>query len=307
MDHHATTPVDSRVLEAMLPYFTQCFGNAASIDHEYGGEAFQAVENARRQIAQLIDAKYPDEIVFTSGATEADNLAILGVTEQYASKGKHIITCVTEHHAVLDPCIYLEDKGWQITRLPVDQYGLVDPDAVQRAITPQTVLISIMAANNEIGTIAPIAEIGKIARQHEVLFHTDATQAVGHIPINIETMNIDILSMSAHKFYGPKGIGALYVRKLQPRVKLVSQMHGGGHERGMRSGTLNVPGIVGMGKAAEIARIEMKTEGQRLSELRDRFWEGLQANIEGVQLNGHPTQRLPHNLSVFIPGVKVRP
>src|SRR6266566_7736635 len=306
MDHHATTPVDSRVLEAMLPYFTQCFGNAASIDHEYGGEAFQAVENARRQIAQLINAKYSDEIVFTSGATEADNLAILGVAEQYADKGKHIITCVTEHHAVLDPCIYLEDKGWQVTYLPVDQYGLVDPDAVQRAITPQTVLISIMAANNEIGTIAPIAEIGKIARQHEVLFHTDATQAVGHIPIDVETMNIDMLSMSAHKFYGPKGIGALYVRKLQPRVKLVSQMHGGGHERGMRSGTLNVPGIVGIGKAAEIARIEMKTEGQRLSELRDRFWEGLQANIEGVQLNGHPTQRLPHNLSVFIPGVESR-
>jgi len=305
MDHHATTPVDPRVLEVMLPYFTQCFGNAASIDHEYGAQAGQAVENARRQIALLINAR-PDEIVFTSGATEADNLAILGVAEQYAHKGKHIITCVTEHHAVLDPCLYLESKGWQITRLPVDQYGLVDPDAVRRAITPQTVLISIMAANNEIGTIAPVKEIGKIAREHGVLFHTDATQAVGHIPIDVEDMEIDLLSMSAHKFYGPKGIGALYVRRLQPRVKLVSQMHGGGHERGMRSGTLNVPGIVGMGMAAEIAKKEMKAEEQRLRELRDYLWESIQANIEGVQLNGHPTQRLPHNLSIFIPGVESR-
>jgi len=305
MDHHATTPVDPRVLEVMLPYFTECFGNAASIDHEYGAQAGQAVENARRQIAQLINAK-PDEIVFTSGATEADNLALLGVAEQYANKGKHIITCVTEHHAVLDPCHYLESKGWLVTYLPVDQYGLVDLAAVRKAITPQTVLISIMAANNEIGTIAPIAEIGKIARQHEVLFHTDATQAVGYIPMDVEAMNIDLLSMSAHKFYGPKGIGALYVRKLQPRVKLVSQMHGGGHERGMRSGTLNVPGIVGMGKAADLAKLEMKNEGQRLRELRDYLWRGLQANIEGVQLNGHPEQRLPHNLSVFIPEIESR-
>lgn len=305
MDHHATTPVDPRVLEVMLPYFTECFGNAASIDHEYGNEALRAVENARQQIADLINARH-DEIVFTSGATEADNLAILGVAEQYADKGKHIITCVTEHHAVLDPCLYLESKGWQITRLPVDQYGLVDPAALRRAIAPQTVLISIMTANNEIGTIAPVAEIGKIARQHEILFHTDATQAVGHIPIEVEAMNIDLLSMSAHKFYGPKGIGALYVRKLRPRVKLVSQMHGGGHERGMRSGTLNVTGIVGTGKAAEIARQEMRAEGQCLRELRDHLWEGVHANIEGVQLNGHPTHRLPHNLNIFISGVESR-
>lgn len=305
MDHHATTPVDPRVLEAMLPYFTEYFGNAASTDHEYGSEAFQAVEKARTQVAQLINAQRR-EIVFTSGATEADNLAILGVTEQYANKGKHIITCVTEHHAVLDPCHYLESKGWRVTYLPVDQDGLVDPDAVRKAITPDTVLISIMAANNEIGTIAPIAEIGKIAREHEVLFHTDATQAIGHIPIDVEATNIDLLSLSAHKFYGPKGIGALYVRMLQPRVKLVSQMHGGGHERNMRSGTLNVPGIVGMGKAAEIAEQEMETESRRLKELRDHLWEGLQANIEGIELNGHPTQRLPHNLNVFIPGIKSR-
>jgi cysteine desulfurase len=305
MDHHATTPVDPRVLEVMIPYFTESFGNAASIDHEYGSQSRQAVENARQQIAQLVNAR-SDEIVFTSGATEADNLAIFGATEQYSNKGKHIITCVTEHLAVLDPCLYLESRGWQITRLPVDQYGLVDPDAVRKAITPQTVLISIMTANNEIGTIAPIEEIGKIAREHEVLFHTDATQAVGHIRIDVEEMNIDLLSMSAHKFYGPKGIGALYVRKLRPRVKLVTQMHGGGHERGMRSGTLNVPGIVGMGKAAEIARQEMPTERERVQKLRDRLWEGIQANIEGVQLNGHPIQRLPHNLSVFMPGVESR-
>ncbi len=305
MDHHATTPVDPRVLETMLPYFTAYFGNAASTDHEYGGEAFQAVEKARTQIAQLINAQRR-EIIFTSGATEANNLAILGVTEQYTNKGNHIITCVTEHHAVLDPCHYLEGKGWRVTYLPVDQHGLVDPDTVRKAITPGTVLISIMAANNEIGTIAPIAEIGKIAHEHEVLFHTDATQAIGHIPIDVEEMNIDLLSLSAHKFYGPKGTGALYVRMLQPHVKLVSQMHGGGHERNMRSGTLNVPGIVGMGKAAEIAEQEMETEGRRLRQLRDRLWEGLQANIEGIELNGHPTQRLPHNLNVFIPGIKSR-
>jgi cysteine desulfurase len=305
MDHQATTPLDPRVLEEMLPYFTECFGNAASIDHEYGAQAGQAVEHARRRIAQLINVRH-DEIVFTSGATEADNLAILGIAEQYADRGKHIITCVTEHHAVLDPCLYLESKGWQITRLPVDQYGVVDPDDVRRAITPQTVLISIMTANNEVGTIAPIKQIGEIAHDHDVLFHTDATQAVGHIPVDVEAMNIDLLSMSAHKFYGPKGIGALYVRKLRPRVKLATQMHGGGHERGMRSGTLNVPGIVGMGKAAEIARLEMPVESKHVRELRDRLWKGIQEHIEGVQLNGHPTQRLPHNLSVYIPGVESR-
>jgi len=305
MDHHATTPVDPRVLEAMLPYFSQVFGNAASVDHEYGAEAAHAVENARQQVAQLINAQ-PDEIIFTSGATEADNLAILGVAEQCADRGNHIITCVTEHKAVLDPCHYLERKGWRVTYLPVDQYGLVDPGSVRKAITPQTVLISIMAANNEIGTLAPVAEIGRIAHEHEVLFHTDAAQAVGHVPVGVEAMNVDLLSMSAHKIYGPKGVGALYVRKRHPRVRLAPQMHGGGHERGMRSGTLNVPGIVGLGKALEIAGQEMEAEGQRLRGLRDRLWAGIQAGLNNVQLNGHPTQRLPHNLNIAIPGIESR-
>ena len=305
MDHHATTPVDPRVLEAMLPYFTQAFGNAASVDHIYGAEAACAVETARQQVAELINAR-PDEIIFTSGATESDNLAILGVAERYADQGNHIITCVTEHKAVLDTCHYLELKDWQVTYLPVDQQGLVDPDDVRRAITPQTVLISIMTANNEIGTIAPIAEIGRIAREHEVIFHTDAAQAVGHIFMDVEAMNVDLLSVSAHKIYGPKGVGALYVRKLRPRVCVAEQMHGGGHERGMRSGTLNVPGIVGLGKALGIAGQEMESEGERVRGLRDRLWAGLQGGIENIELNGHPTQRLPHNLNMAIPGVENR-
>jgi len=305
MDHQATTPVDPRVLKAMIPFFSEIFGNAASIDHIYGTEAEQAVESARQQIAALINAK-SEEIIFTSGATEADNLAIIGVAEQYSEKGNHIITCVTEHKAVLDTCHYLERKGWQITFLPVDQNGMVDPDDVRRAITPQTILISIMMANNEIGTIAPIVEIGRIAHTSEVLFHTDATQAVGHIPVDVIKLDIDLMSMSAHKIYGPKGVGALYVRKRQPRVRLVEQMHGGGHERGMRSGTLNVPGIVGFGKALGIAKAEMKGESRRLLSLRDQLWRGLQTACEGVQLNGHPTQRLPHNLSIAIPGVESR-
>jgi len=305
MDHHATTPVDRRVLEAMLPYFTEIIGNAASIDHEYGAEANRAVEKARQQIASLLNAQ-PDEIIFTSGATESDNLAILGVAEQYADRGNHIITCVTEHKAVLDSCQYLEQKGYRVTYLPVDQYGLIDPEDVRRAITPQTILISIMTANNEIGTLAPLADIGRIAREHEVLFHTDATQTAGYLPLDVEEMNIDLLSLSAHKMYGPKGSGALYVRKRRPRVRVSAQMHGGGHERGMRSGTLNVPGIVGLGKAAEITAKEMESESKRLRELRDFLWQRLQENLEDVQLNGHPTQRLPHNLSVAISGVESR-
>lgn len=303
MDHHATTPMDRRVLEAMLPYFTEVFGNPASIDHIYGAKAKLAVDHARQQIATAINAD-PEEIIFTSGATEADNLAILGVVERYAEKGNHIITCVTEHKAVLDTCAHLEQKGYRITYLPVDQYGLVNPDDMRHAITPETILITIMTANNEIGTIAPIAEIGRIAHEYEVLFHTDATQAVGHIPIDVEAMNIDLLSLSGHKIYGPKGVGSLYVRKRHPRVWLSPQIYGGGHERGMRSGTLNVPGIVGLGQALEIARQGMEAESQRLKGLRDQLWKGLQANIEGIQLNGHPQQRLPNNLNVAIPNIE---
>lgn len=305
MDHHATTPVDPRVLEAMLPYFCEVYGNAASIDHQYGWEAGQAVELARERVARLVNAQ-ADEIIFTSGATEANNLAVLGVAEQYQERGDHIITSSTEHKAVLDPCAYLESKGWRVTRLAVDSQGLIDPQAVRDAITPKTVLISVMAANNEIGTIAPIAEIGRIARECDVLFHTDATQAAGHIPVNVEMMGIDLLSLSAHKMYGPKGIGALYVRKRRPRVKLSPQMHGGGHERGMRSGTMNVAGIVGLGEASEIAAREMKVTGQRLERLRDRLWAGLRDRLDDVHLNGHPTDRLPHNLSVAIEGVESR-
>ncbi len=305
MDHHATTPLDPRVLEAMLPYFTEHFGNAASIDHEYGAEAGQAVESTREQIAQLLNAR-SDEIVFTSGATESDNLAILGAAEQYAQEGNHIITCATEHKAVLDTCHHLERNGWQVTYLPVDQWGLVDPESVRQAITPQTVLISIMAANNEIGTIAPVAEIGRIAKEHDVVFHTDATQAVGYVPVDVETMNIDLLSLSAHKMYGPKGTGALYVRKRRPRIRVAEQMHGGRHERGMRSGTLNVPGIVGLGAAVEITRLERESEAEHLRKLRDRLWAGLQSAFENIQLNGHPTRRLPHNLSVALPGIDSR-
>lgn len=305
MDHHATTPVDPRVLERMLPYFNQCFGNASSIDHEYGAEAARVVQNSRQQAAKVINA-HPDEIIFTSGATEANNLSILGAAGQYSTRGNHIITCVTEHKAVLDPCAYLERHGWRVTYLPVDGQGLIAPEDVRKAITPQTVLISIMAANNEIGVLAPLAEIGRIAREHEVLFHTDATQAVGHIPIDVEAMCIDLLSMSAHKLYGPQGVGALYVRKRHPRVRLAPQLHGGGHERGMRSGTMNVPGIVGLGYALEIAGSCMEGEGERLSQLKDMLWHKLLENVDEIHLNGHPTKRLSHNLNLAMPGVESR-
>lgn len=305
MDYHATTPVDPRVLETMLPYFTEIYGNAASIDHEYGNLALHAVEEARTKIASIINGS-PEEIVFTSGATEADNLAILGIAQQYESKGKHIITCVTEHKAVLDTCHYLEKQGWQITYLPVDNDGLVNPNDIRNAITSQTVLISIMTANNEIGVIAPIKEIGDIAHEAGVIFHTDATQAVGYIPMDVQEMNIDLLSLSGHKVYGPKGIGALFVRKRHPRVKLTEQMHGGGHERGMRSGTLNVPGIVGLGKALEICQNEMKPETKRLLQLRNRLWEGLKSSLSDIQINGHFSKRLPHNLSIAIPNLESR-
>jgi cysteine desulfurase len=305
MDHHATTPVEPRVVEAMLPYFTEVFGNASSKDHEFGYQASQAVEKARGQVAKLINAR-PDEIIFTSGATESDNLALFGVIEKYVSKGDHIITCITEHKAILDAARRIEGLGKRVTYLPVDQYGWVDLDQLRAAITPQTILISIMAANNEIGTLAPLAEIGRIAREYEVLFHTDATQAVGYMPLDVQKMQIDLLSLSAHKMYGPKGVGALYVRRSNPHVRLVPTFYGGGHERGMRSGTLNVPGIVGFGVAAELARREMGELAPRLRELTHQLWTGLQEQIDGIALNGHPTERLPHNLNVYIPGVESR-
>ena len=303
LDHNATTPVDPRVLDAMLPYFTEAFGNAASVDHDYGYTAKQAVDRAREQIASVINAR-PDEIIFTSGATESDNIALFGVAEKYADQGDHIITCVTEHKAVLDCCKRLEQLGKRVTYLPVDQYGRVDPDDVRRAITPQTILISIMAANNEIGTLAPLTEIGEIAEEHGILFHTDAAHAVGHIPIDVRAMNIHIMSMAAHKIYGPKGVGALYRRRSNPRVQLEPVIYGGGHERGIRSGTLNVPGIVGFGEALRIAELEMNKDAERFRKWTHRIYKRLEAEIGGVQLNGHPTQRLPHNLNLSLPGIE---
>ncbi len=298
MDNQATTPMDPRVLEAMLPYFTEKFGNAASRTHPFGWEAEEAVERAREQIARLINAK-SKEVIFTSGATESDNLAIKGGVEFYKDKGNHVITCVTEHNAVLDTCKVLERAGKAtVTYLPVDRYGMVDPDAVRNAITDQTVLISIMYANNEIGTIHPVREIGTIAKEKEVLFHCDATQGVGKVPVDVERDGIDLLSMSGHKVYGPKGCGALYVRSKGPRVRLTPQIDGGGHERGMRSGTLNVPGIVGFGKACELCGQELESEAARLIALRTRLYEGLTTRLEEVHLNGHPTRRLPGNLNL---------
>lgn len=310
LDYNATTPVDPRVLEKMLPYFTEVFGNAASNDHTFGLEAKQAVDEARRQLALLINAR-PDEIIFTSGATESDNIAILGVAEKYAHTGNHIITCVTEHKAVLDVCHKLEKEGnrrgkFDVTYLPVDGYGRVDPEAVRRAITPRTILISIMAANNEIGTLASLSEIGAIAAEHDLLFHSDAAQAAGHIPIDCQAMNIHMLSLSAHKMYGPKGIGALYRRRSNPRVQLEPVIYGGGHERGLRSGTLNTPGIVGFGEAARLARAEMDGEEERYRAWTQGMYRQLQEALGDVQMNGHPTERLPHNLNVSIPGIKAR-
>lgn len=310
LDYNATTPLDPRVLDVMLPYFTQVYGNAASNDHAFGLEAKRAVDKAREQIAALINAR-PDEIIFTSGATESDNIAILGIAEKYAHKGNHIITCVTEHKAVLDVCHKLERDGnrhgkFEITYLPVDQFGLVDPEAVRQAITPQTILISIMAANNEIGTIAPIAEIGAIAAEHNIFFHTDAAQAGGHIPLDVQAMNIHMLSLSAHKMYGPKGIGVLYRRRSNPRVQLEPVIYGGGHERGLRSGTLNVPAIVGFGEAARLAKKEMVAEDEKFRAWTQQMYQQLVDALGDVQLNGHPTQRLPHNLNVSIPGIKAR-
>ncbi len=297
LDYHATTPVDPEVLQTMIPYFTEIFGNAASRNHEFGWTAEAAVEKARQQIAHFIGA-HEKEIIFTSGATESNNLALMGVAEMYQEKGKHIITSPIEHKSILDTCHFLEKKGFSITYLKVDSYGQVSPESVRNAMTPQTILVSIMAANNEIGTINSIGEIGKVCKERSVLFHTDAVQAVGKIPLNVESMGVDLLSLTAHKIYGPKGIAALYVRRRNPRVRLTPLIYGGGHERGMRSGTLNVPGIVGMGKAVELAQKEMSEEVPRIQRLRDRLWEKIQENLDEVYLNGHPTDRLPNNLNV---------
>jgi len=298
MDNHATTPMDPRIVEAMLPYFTEKFGNAASRTHPFGWEAEEAVDKAREQIAKLIGAK-PKEIIFTSGATESDNLAIKGAIESYKDRGDHIITYATEHKAVLDTCKALERAGKaRTTYLPVDQYGMIDPEDVRKAVTNKTVLITVMYANNEIGTIHPIAEIGKIAKEKGILFHCDATQGVGKIPANVEAMGIDLLSMTAHKIYGPKGCGILYVRSKNPRVRLTPLIDGGGHERGMRSGTLNVAGIVGFGKACELCGQEMEAEAARLLKLRERLHQGIISQLDEVYLNGPPTQRLPGNLNL---------
>jgi cysteine desulfurase len=297
LDNHSTTPVDPRVLQAMLPYFTEKFGNAASRNHAFGWEAEAGVEAARAQIADLIHAD-PKEIVFTSGATESDNLALKGVAAMYREKGDHIITVATEHRAVLDTAKRLEKEGLKVTYLPVPPDGIVNPDDVRNAITDRTILISVMMANNEIGTINPVAEIGKIAKERGVVFHSDATQGVGKIPVDVQAMGIDLMSFSAHKLYGPKGVGALYVRRRNPRVRLAAQMDGGGHERGMRSGTLPVPLIVGFGEACRIAGEVMPEESARLTAMRDRLHAGILKGLDEVYLNGHPTQRLPHNLNL---------
>ncbi|HEV3219216.1 MAG TPA: IscS subfamily cysteine desulfurase [Candidatus Acidoferrales bacterium] len=297
MDYHATTPVDPRVLEAMLPYFTKIFGNAASRNHSFGWEAEEAVENGRAQIARLINAT-PKEIIFTSGATESNNLALKGAAEMYREKGNHIITQVTEHKAVLDTCKRLEKYGYEVTYLPVEKDGRINLDDLRRAITPKTIIISIMYANNEIGVVQPIPEIGKIAKEKGVLFHVDAVQATGKIPVDVQGDNVDLLSLSGHKIYGPKGVGALYVRRRNPRVQLSAIIDGGGHERGMRSGTLNVTGIVGLGKACEICMQEMPTESARMLALRTRLQKGLEAKLDEIYINGSMEHRLPNNLNM---------
>ena len=297
MDDHATTPMDPRVLDAMMPYFTEKFGNAASRNHSFGWEAEQAVERAREQIAKLIGAT-AKEIIFTSGATESDNLALKGIAEMYRERGNHIITQVTEHKAILDTCKRLEKNGCRVTYLPVKADGLIDLEDLKRAIDDKTILVSIMFANNEIGVIQPVAEIGKLCHERGVLFHTDAVQAVGKVPVDVNAMNIDALSLTAHKIYGPKGVGALYVRRRNPRVQISEQINGGGHERGMRSGTLNVPGIVGLGKACELARLEMDEEAKRLTGMRDRLKAKLESKLDYIHVNGTMEHHLPGNLNM---------
>jgi cysteine desulfurase len=297
MDNHATTPMDPRVLEAMLPYFGKVFGNAASRNHQFGWEAEKAVDTAREQIAKLIGCT-PKEIIFTSGATESNNLAIKGIAEMYREKGNHIITQVTEHKAVLDTCKKLERQGYDVTYLPVETDGLVSMEKLKAAITDKTILVTIMFANNEIGVVQPMEEIGKLCHEKGILFHTDAVQAVGKIPVNVQAMNIDVLSLTAHKIYGPKGVGALYVRRRNPRVQITEQINGGGHERGMRSGTLNVPGIVGLGAACEIAGAEMETESKRLGELRDYLKDKFENALDYLHVNGNMDHHLPGNLNM---------
>src|SRR6267154_678938 len=297
LDNHATTRVDPRVVNAMLPYFTDHFGNSASRNHEFGWAAEEGVEKARKQVAELIGAT-AKEIVFTSGATESDNLAIKGVAEMYAEKGNHIITAATEHKAVLDTCKKLEKSGCRVTYLPVMGDGLIDLDMLKDAITDKTILVTIMYANNEIGVLQPVAEIGRICRERGVLFHTDGVQAIGKVPVDVNKDNIDLMSITGHKLYGPKGVGALYVRRKNPRVQLTAQMDGGGHERGMRSGTLNVPGIVGLGEACAISQAEMPEESKRLRYLRDKLRTKLEAGLDEVYLNGSWEHRLPHNLNL---------
>jgi cysteine desulfurase len=297
MDYHATTPVDPRVLEAMMPYFNEKFGNAASRNHPFGWEAEDAVEAARKQVADLVGAN-AKELIFTSGATESNNLAIKGVAEMYREKGNHVITCVTEHKAVIDTCKKLEKQGLRVTYLPVQKDGRISLDELRASITNKTILITIMTANNEIGVIQPIAEIGAIAKEKGILFHTDAVQAVGKVPFDVTAMKADLVSISGHKIYGPKGVGALYVRRRNPRVLLAEQISGGGHERGMRSGTLNVAGIVGLGRAAELCRLDMQKDTERLGKLRDRLNEGLHKNLDEIYINGSMEHRLPHNLNI---------
>ncbi|TYQ28079.1 IscS subfamily cysteine desulfurase [Pseudanabaena sp. UWO311] len=301
LDCHATTPVDERVLEAMLPYFRESFGNAASVGHFYGWEAEAAVKLAREAIANAINAT-PDEIIFTSGATEANNLALKGIAEAYHQKGRHIITVQTEHSAVLDPCTYLQSLGFEITYLPVKTDGLIDLQKLKDAIRTDTILVSVMVANNEIGVIQPIAEIGQICHDRQVLFHSDAAQAIGKIPIDVNAMQVDLMSLTAHKIYGAKGIGALYVRRRRPRVNLAPQLHGGGHERGMRSGTLYTPQIVGFAKALELSVASQAEEQQKALDLREHLWQRL-SELDRIILNGHPTQRLVGNLNVSFMGV----
>ncbi len=303
MDYNATTPVDPRVLDAMIPYFCDVFGNASSANHRYGWEAEEAVAKARGQVAKLIGA-IPREIIFTAGSTEAINMAIKGAAESYSSKGNHIITCPSEHKAVLETCECLSERGIDVTYLKVDETGLIDLDELRNAITDKTILVSIMLANNEIGTIQPVKEIGEICKERNVLFHSDTTQAVGKIPVNVNEMNIDMLSVSAHKFYGPKGVGALYVRGKNPRVTISKQMHGGSQEKELRSGTLNVPGIVGLGKASEIASDEMEIEMKKHIEYRDRIIDSL-LQTENVYLNGHRTKRLTNNINISIGSINI--